>query len=159
MSDVLIVFDSLVGESTDAEYPESVAVLDWHWGGSRAVLNERGRRSSDGPPEVQDFFFTFLHERMSGLLFNAMLFGKVIEKVTLHQRRAGGPDAQEFLTLDFKNVMVRAVTMVHDHRADALPHTDVLLGFEHVMYKYVQQTDVGGGKGPVVWTFDLVDSE
>jgi type VI secretion system secreted protein Hcp len=141
LSDCLIVFSVVEGETEDAEHPGAIAVQSWTWEvlphGSVGSAGEAGRQS-----QFTDLVFTQTIDKSTPILVNYAASHSLIETVHMYMRRAGG-EAEEYFTMSLKDVVVKSVSIAYGGGSMEVPKAVVALSYREVEITYKAQDDTG----------------
>lgn len=149
--DCFISLDQVPGEAHDADFAGAIEVLSWGWGAS-----SRGQQVSSSPRAAADVrHFKFHHQVDSATagLWSRCVNNQLIPNAVLTQRRAGGPSAQRFLEIKFKQVRIvdLALDMAEEN---PIPLEVVTFAFESVTMDYTPQSAAGvaqSGRHSFTW--------
>ena len=143
-SDCFLSLDQVPGETHDSAFAGHIEVVGWNWG-----VSSRGDQVMGATPraaaDVRHFTFRHLVDSASAGLWSRCVTNAIIPNGLLTQRRAGGPAAQRFLEIRFKQVRIVdvAVSMSEDNQ---IPLETVSFAFESVTMDYAPQAAMGGAQ-------------
>jgi type VI secretion system secreted protein Hcp len=143
-SDCFLSLDQVPGEAQDSAFAGHIEVVGWNWG-----VSSRGDQVMGAAPraaaDVRHFTFRHLVDSASAGLWSRCVTNAMIPNGLLTQRRAGGPSAQRFLEIRFKQVRIVdvAVAMSEDNQ---IPLETVSFAFESVTLDYTPQAAMGGAQ-------------
>src|SRR5258708_6196229 len=103
--DYFLKLEGVQGESADHKHKGEIDLLSWSFGASNASTFHFGGGGGAGKVQMQDMHFQMNVNKASPKLFLACATGEHIKKATLVCRKAG-KDQQEYLTVNFTDVMV-----------------------------------------------------
>ncbi len=151
-SDYFLKIDGIVGESGDAKHKGEIEISSFSWGASQSGSFASGGGGGAGKVSMQDFHFVMSTNSSSPHLFISCASGKHIKKATLACRKAGG-DQNEFLIVDFEDILISSFQTGGSSHGDVLPTDQISLNFAKVVIEYKEQKADGGtvSKGKVGW--------
>lgn len=145
--DMFIKFEPAVeGESADSKHKKEIDVLAWSWSMSQNGTMHLGSGGGAGKVNVNDLSFTKYVDKSTPALLMAVCQGKHFDKVHLVVRKAGGPDALEYIKIELINVMVTGVSSGGSGGEERLTE-NVSLNFAEFKYVYQPQNDKGAKEG------------
>ena len=142
--DCFISLDQVPGEAHDADFKGAIEVLSWGWGaGSRGeqVMTAGPRAAAD----VRHFRFQHQVDSATAGLWSRCVNNLLIPNAVLTQRRAGGPSAQRFLEIKFKQVRIVDVAL-NMAEENPIPLEGVTFAFESVTMDYTPQSSAGAAQ-------------
>ena len=142
--DCFISLDQVPGEAQDAAFAGAIEVRGWTWGAS-----SKGSQVMAGGPkamaDVRHFTFEHLVDSATAGLWSRCVTNALIPNGQLTQRRAGGPSAQRYLEIRFKQVRIVDVSVAMSDE-NLIPLEKVTLAFEYVTLDYTPQAAQGGSQ-------------
>ena len=142
--DCFISLDQVPGEAQDAAFAGAIEVRGWSWGAS-----SKGSQVMAGGPkamaDVRHFTFEHLVDSATAGLWSRCVTNALIPNGQLTQRRAGGPSAQRYLEIRFKQVRIVDVSVAMSDE-NLIPLEKVTLAFESVTLDYTPQAAQGGSQ-------------
>jgi type VI secretion system secreted protein Hcp len=132
------------GESLDKTHKEKIDVLAWSWGLSNSGSAHVGEGAGSGKANFQDISITKWIDKSSADLLYACASGKHLPSGKLIIRKAG-ENPLEYLTYNFENILVSAVSTGGSGGEDRLTE-NVTINFAKVKMEYWTQ-DAKGAKG------------
>jgi type VI secretion system secreted protein Hcp len=151
--DYFLKIDGIEGESTDAKHKGEIDVESWGWGATQSGTMQYGGGGGAGKVAMQDFHFVMRHSKASPKLMLACASGEHIKKATLTCRKAG-KDQQEFLKIDFSDLLVSSF-QTGGSANGIIPTDQVTLNFAKIEHEYKEQEATGGLKGPIKAGWDV----
>jgi type VI secretion system secreted protein Hcp len=142
--DMFLSLDGIKGESADKSHKGEIEVLAWSWGLSNTGTFHHGEGGGAGKANFQDISFTKHIDKSSADLLYSCASGKHIAKGKLTIRKAG-ENPLEYLTYDFENVLVSAVSTGGSGGEERLTES-VTVNFAKVKMEYWTQA-AKGAKG------------
>jgi len=103
---------------------------------------------------MQDFHFVMKLNKASVGLMKACATGEHIKSATLTARKAG-KDQQEYLTINFTDVLVSSYQTGGSEHGDVVPTDQVSLNFAKIEVDYKQQKPDGSLAPAAQFTYDL----
>ena len=152
MSDCLIVFSGgpypIEGETDDAEHPSAVAIESWDW----EILPRRGEGTHDEvgrDSQISDLVFTQTIDKATPVFVNYASTNYEIKSADMYMRRAGGREAAEYLTMSFKDVVVKSVSIAYGGGPLEVPKAVVKMSYREIEIVYKPQDKTGKALGAV----------
>jgi type VI secretion system secreted protein Hcp len=142
--DMFLLLDGVKGESADKSHKGEIDVLAWSWGLSNTGTFHHGEGGGAGKANFQDISITKYIDKSSADLHYSCASGKHLPKAKLTIRKAG-ENPLEYLTYDFENILVSAVSSGGSGGEERLTE-NVTLNFAKVKMEYWTQ-GVKGAKG------------
>jgi type VI secretion system secreted protein Hcp len=152
--DYFLKLDGIEGESHDAKHKGEIDLESWSWGESQSGTHSAGGGGGAGKVAMQDFHFVMKINKASPKLFLLCANGQHIKKAVLTCRKAG-KDQQEFLKIEFTDLLVSSYQTGGSGHSDILPTDQISLNFAKIEYTYKQQNPDGTLGGPVQAGWDL----
>ena len=143
--DMFLDLDGIQGESRDAQFRNTIDVLAWSWGASRA---------RDKPANFQDLSVTKFIDRSSPALMQKLATGGTIAQGSLRVRKAG-ENPLVYLRLCFTGIRVSSISTGGSGGEDRLTE-NVTFNFATVIERYTQQSETGGAAESFRFGWDLV---
>ena len=143
--DMFLDLDGIQGESRDATFQNTIDVLAWSWGASRA---------RDKPVNFQDISLTKYIDKSSPALLEKLATGGTIANGSLRVRKAG-LHPLVYLRLCFTGIRVSSISTGGSGGEDRLTE-NVTLNFATVIERYTEQDARGGPAGSFQFGWDLV---
>jgi type VI secretion system secreted protein Hcp len=136
------------GESQDHQFPESIEISSWSWGGTNVSAHGFGSGGGTGKASLGDLMLQKFVDKTSATLFAKMMSGEHFQEAILHIRKTAGEKPIEFLKYTMKKV---TVTSLSDggHGSNNLIPESFSLGYEEVKMEYIVQNP-DGTKGATV---------
>ena len=135
--DCFISLDQVPGEAQDAAFAGAIEVRGWTWGAS-----SKGSQVMAGGPkamaDVRHFTFEHLVDSATAGLWSRCVTNALIPNGLLTLRRAGGPSAQRYLEIRFKQVRIVDVSVAMSDE-NLIPLEKVTLAFESVTLDYLEE--------------------
>jgi type VI secretion system secreted protein Hcp len=139
--DYFLKIDGIPGESGDAKHKDEIQVLSFSFGESQAGTMAFGGGGGAGKVQMQDFHFMMNVNKASPKLFLACANGEHIKTAVLTARKAG-KDQQDYLKVNFKDLLVSSFQTNGDAHANSLPVDSISLNFAEIEIEYkVQNVD------------------
>ena len=149
IADYFLKLDGVEGEAQDSKHKGEIDLESWSWGETQTGTHVAGGGGGAGKVAMQDFHFVMRHSKASPKLMLACASGEHIKKATLTCRKAG-KDQQEFLKIDFSDLLVSSFqTGGADNDKHPVPIDQVTLNFAKIEHEYKEQSADGSLKGPV----------
>ena len=152
--DYFLKLDGIEGESHDAKHKGEIDLESWSWGESQSGTHSAGGGGGAGKVAMQDFHFVMKVNKASPKLLLLCANGQHIKKAVLTCRKAG-KDQQEFLKIEFTDLLVSSYQTGGSGHSDILPTDQISLNFAKIEYTYKQQNPDGTLGGPVQAGWDL----
>ena len=152
--DYFLKLDGIEGESHDAKHKGEIDLESWAWGESQNGIHAIGGGGGAGKVEMQDFYFTMKMNKASPKLMLFCANGVHIKKAVLTCRKAG-KDQQEFLKIEFTDLLVSSYQTGGSGHSDIVPTDQISLNFAKIELTYKQQNPDGTLGGPVQAGWDL----
>jgi len=143
--DMFLKLDGVEGESRDSTHEKEIDILAWSWGMSQSGTTHIGGGGGAGKVNVQDLSFTKYIDKSSPTLMLMCCNGKHIAKGKLTVRKAG-ENPLEYLTIEFEEILVSAVSTGGSGGEDRLTE-NLTLNFAKMHVTYQQQSASGGKEG------------
>ncbi len=134
--DQFIKFDSIEGESKDAEHISEIELLQWSWNADNTAV-----AGGKGKPTAGDLIFKHYYDKASPMLAKKLAQATVIPNVTLSSRKAG-ESLKDFLHVTLQNVLVTKVT-ISGNPSEELLTEDVTLSYSAIQFAYKPQDSKG----------------
>lgn len=142
--DMFLELGPIKGESLDKTHKEKIDVLAWSWGLSNSGSAHVGEGAGAGKANFQDISVTKWIDKSSADMLYACASGKHIPTAKLIIRKAG-ENPLEYLTYNFENIIISAVSTGGSGGEDRLTE-NVTLNFAKVKMEYWTQAK-DGAKG------------
>jgi type VI secretion system secreted protein Hcp len=155
--DMFLELDGIKGEAQDGKHKDKIDVLAWSWGASQSGTTHMGSGSGSGKVSVQDISVTKYVDKSSATLLQHVASGKHINKGQLIVRKAGDKPL-EYITIDFKDIIVTAVSGGGSGGEDRLTE-NVTLNFGEFKYVYTTQNKDGSGGPKVEFGWNIAKNE
>jgi len=152
--DYFLKLDGIEGESHDAKHKGEIDLESWSWGESQSGTHSAGGGGGAGKVAMQDFHFVMKINKASPKLFLLCANGQHIKKAVLTCRKAG-KDQQEFLKIEFTDLLVSSYQTGGSGHSDIVPTDQISLNFAKIELTYKQQNPDGTLGGPVQAGWDL----
>ena len=151
-ADYFLKLDGIKGESKDAEHVDEIELLSMSFGvASGGIVGPGG--GTNRPGKVQDIVVTKITDRSSTALMQFAVNGKVIKKGRITLRKAGEPEALEYMTIDLENVIITSLNVVTNEKGRSVEN--VTLSFTKATVTYIPQGATGGaGGGATTFVYD-----
>ncbi|QEL19742.1 Hcp family type VI secretion system effector [Limnoglobus roseus] len=161
-SDYFLEIKDNPGESTDEQFPNTIEVLSWSFGGNNPItISSAVSGASGGKVDFSDFSFSCLMSKASSKLFLNMCNGKTFDEAKIHCRKATGDGGQvEYLTLNMKMVAVSSYSTSGATGGDDRPteNYSLVVGAYKMEYK-AQKKDGSIDSSPVITTWSRVKNK
>ena len=153
-SDYLMDLGDVKGESKDDKHKESIEIASWSLGASNPTSVGSSGMSA-GKVSFSDLSVMISLEKASVELLTRVSTGKVIPKATLYGRKAGDDKRQDYLVIEFEEVMISSwQTSASD--GGGIPMLSISFAFSKITYNYfVQGADQKLETSPLISTYDL----
>jgi type VI secretion system secreted protein Hcp len=136
--DYFLKIEGIEGESIDSKHSKEIEVQSWSWGESNAGSHGAGGGGGAGKVAMQDFHFTVNASKASPNLFLACAEGRHIKTAKLTCRKAG-KDQQEYLVIDFSDLLISSFQTGGSASGNVLPLDQVSFNFTKIEMKYRPQ--------------------
>ncbi|CAG0985187.1 Protein hcp1 [Anaerolineae bacterium] len=146
--DYFLKIDGIKGESQDHKHSGEIELESWTWGETNSGSMGSSSGGGAGKVVMQDFHFTMKTNSASPKLLLACAGGDHIKKATLTCRKAG-KDQQEFLVLDFTDLLISSYQVSGHSGSDVLPMESISFNFTQLEFKYKEQKADGSLAGEV----------
>jgi type VI secretion system secreted protein Hcp len=145
-SDIRASFDGVAGESADTKHPGWIDLISLDWG----VARKGSGRKARAVPE--DLTISYHYEKASPKLLEAVLKGKVFNKVSIDVSRVAGGGGTVYLTYHLENVVI---TSYSTDAAQSHPVDEVSLSFDkmRVVYTVLGASGRPAGTSEMSWDF------
>jgi len=141
--DAFMKIDDLVGDSKDSKHEKEIEVLSWSWGMSQLGSTHSGTGGGSGKVSVQDLSFVKRIDNTSPNLIAMCCSGQHFKKGQLTVRKAGGPDAVEYLIIKLEDMIISNYSTGGSGEGGEVIHENVTLNFGKFMVQYTPQDKVG----------------
>jgi len=151
--DMFLKLGTIKGESLDKKHAGEIDILAWSWGLSNNGTTHMGGGGGSGKVNIQDLSITKYIDKASPHLLQYGCEGTHTAEATLTVRKAGGPDALEYIKIVLKEVLVTSVSTGGSGGEDRLTE-NVTLNFAEVHFDYTAQKKDGTADGaaiPMSW--------
>jgi type VI secretion system secreted protein Hcp len=152
--DYFLKLDGIEGESHDSKHKGEIDLESWSWGESQTGTHSAGGGGGAGKVAMQDFHFVMKVNKASPKLLLLCASGQHIKKAVLTCRKAG-KDQQEFLKIEFSDLLVSSYQTGGSGHSDIVPTDQISLNFAKIEYTYKMQNPDGTLGGPVQAGWDL----
>jgi len=151
--DYFLKLDGVDGESEDHKHKGEIEIESWSWGETNAGTSGHGGGAGAGKVSMQDFHFVMKVNKASPKLFLACAGGDHIKKAKLTCRKAG-KEQQEFLTVDFEDVLISSYQTGGSGHSDVVPMDQISFNFTKIELLYKPQKSDGtlAAGTPVNWS-------
>jgi type VI secretion system secreted protein Hcp len=152
-ADYHLKLDGIKGESLDEKHRDEIDILSVHFGAVSANAAGGGTGRNPRPGKVQDIQISKLSDKSSTALMQFVISGKPIKKGKITMRKAGEPDALEYLTIEMEDVIITSIVVSTDPQGKA--SEQVTLSFTKITVTYIPQGSTGGpGGGATTFVYD-----
>lgn len=145
-----IKFDGVDGEVTDVGHAGWSGLLSFSHRAQRI-----GGTTREATTVVDPFVVSKELDKSSPKLAEAVLSGKPIPAVTLHDTRTLNGARQVYLSYELKNVLVSSYSMAGNGSGDATPTEQLSLNFEEIKVTYTIFDAAGRKTGEVSTTYKV----
>ena len=152
--DYFLKLEGIEGESQDKTHKGEIQLESWSWGETNAGSHGTGSGGGAGKVSMQDFHFVMKVNKASPKLFLACATGEHIKKAVLTCRKAGG-EQQEFLKVNFTDLLVSSYQTGGSGGSDVIPMDQISLNFVKIEVEYKVQNEKGQTTSPVKAGYDL----
>jgi len=152
--DYFLKIETIPGESHDHKHKDEIDLLSFSWGSTQTGTHAGGGGGGGGKVSFQDFHFVMKANKASPKLLLACATGDHITKATLTCRKAG-KEQQEFLKIDFYDLLVSSFQTGGSSSGDEIPLDQISLNYAKMEYTYRMQQADGTLAGPVKAGYDL----
>ena len=152
--DYFLKIEGIPGESHDHMHKDEIDLLSFSWGATQTGTHAGGGGGGAGKVSFQDFHFVMKANKASPKLLLACSTGDHIKKATLTCRKAG-KEQQEFLKIDFYDLLVSSFQTGGSSSGDEIPLDQISLNYAKMEYTYRMQQADGTLAGPVKAGYDL----
>lgn len=156
--DYFLKIDGIEGESEDSKHKNEIQLQSWSWGEEQHGTGAFGGGSGAGKVKMHDFAFTMSTNKASPKLFLACAQGEHIKKAVLTCRKAG-KEQQEYLKVNFNEVLISSYHTGGSAAGTELPVDSVTLNFSKIEFVYQPQKADGSLGGAIMALYDLKRSE
>lgn len=155
--DYYLEVGGIAGDSVDEGRKGWIDILGFSWGVTHVGGGSGGTGGGRvGRPELQDFSWTQLVDSSVPSMFEHLVQGKYIEKVTLDVVRPGTKSSDRFFQMSFEEVLLESLRI--DGTGDA-PVASLSFSYAKVELSYWQQDPKGGFKVPAKGGWGLEEEE
>ena len=138
--DYFLKIDGVEGESQDSKHKGEIDLDSWSWGRPNREHPAAGRGGGGaGKVSMQDFNFVTKVNKSSPKLLIACASGQHLPKALLTCRKAG-KDQQEFLEINFSDLLVTSFTTGGTEAGGNVPVDEVSLSFAKIEYEYREKS-------------------
>ena len=152
--DYFLKLEGIEGESQDKTHTGEIQLESWSWGETNAGSHGTGSGGGAGKVSMQDFHFVMKVNKASPKLFLACATGEHIKKAVLTCRKAGG-EQQEFLKVNFTDLLVSSYQTGGSGGSDVIPMDQISLNFVKIEVEYKVQNEKGQTTSPVKAGYDV----
>lgn len=156
--DYFLKIDGIDGESQDHKHSKEIEVQSWSWGESNSGSSASGGGAGAGKVSMQDFHFTVNASKASPKLLLACAVGEHIKKAKLTCRKAG-KDQQEYLVIDFTDILISSFQTGGSAGSSVLPMDNVSFNYTKIEYEYKPQKADGTLDAGVKVGYDIKKSQ
>ena len=146
--------DGIEGESHDSKHKNEIDLESWSWGETQSGTHSGGGGGGAGKVHMQDFHFVMKINKASPKLMLACATGEHIKKATLTCRKAG-KEQQEFLKIEFDDLLVSSYQTGGSGHGDIVPTDQISLNYSKIHFEYKEQKPDGTLGGAVKAGYDL----
>src|SRR5438874_12773374 len=118
--DYFLKVDGIEGESQDSKHKNEIDLESFSWGETQSGTHAAGGGGGAGKVSMQDFHFVMKVNKASPKVMLACASGQHIPKAILTCRKAG-TDQQEFLKIEFDDVLVSSYQTGGSGHSDIVP--------------------------------------
>jgi type VI secretion system secreted protein Hcp len=140
--DYFLKIDSIPGESMDHKHKDEIQLLSFSFGESQAGTMAFGGGGGAGKVQMQDFHFMMNVNKASPKLFLACANGTHIKNAILTARKAG-KDQQDYLKVEFVDLLISQFQTNGDAHANSLPVDSISFNFAEIKIEYKLQNADG----------------
>lgn len=140
--DIFLKIDGIDGESQDSKHKSEIDLDSFSWGATQAGTAATGGGGGAGRVLMQDFHFVTHVQKSSPLLMLACSNGEHIKKATLVVRKAG-KDQQEYLKIDFTDVLISSYQIGCSSSNELVPSEQISFNFSKIEMEYKEQKSDG----------------
>lgn len=140
--DYFLKIDTIPGESKDSKHKDEIELHSFSWGETNAGSFVTGGGGGSGKVAMQDFHFVMSMSKASPKLFLACANGEHIKKAVLTCRKAG-KEQQEYLKINFSDIMISSYQSGGSGGSGAFPSEQVSFNFAKIEIDYKEQKDDG----------------
>jgi type VI secretion system secreted protein Hcp len=152
--DYFLKIDGIQGESQDQKHKNEIHLESWSFGETNAGTFSTGGGGGAGKVNMQDFHFVKKVDKSGPKLFLACATGEHIKSATLVCRKAG-KDQQEYLKVEFKDLLVSSYRTSGSGSSDVLPMEEISLNFAAIKIDYKEQKADGTLGGSTMAEYNL----
>jgi type VI secretion system secreted protein Hcp len=152
--DYFLKIDGVEGESQDSKHKGEIDLDSWSWGETESGTSGGGGGSVAGKVSMRDFHFVMKVNKSSPKLLIACASGQHLPKALLTCRKAG-KDQQEFLIINFSDLLVSSFTTGGAEATGTAPVDQVSLNFAKIEYEYMEQKPDGSLGTPIKVGWDV----
>jgi type VI secretion system secreted protein Hcp len=152
--DYFLKIEGIDGESQDHKHKGEIHLESFSWGEHQSGSHSAGGGGGAGKVSMQDFHFVMQVNKASPKLMLACATGEHIKKAVLTCRKAG-KEQQEFLKIEFDDLLVASYQTGGSGHSDIVPSDQVALNFAKIHIEYKEQKADGTLGPPVKAAYDL----
>jgi len=152
--DYFLKIDGIDGESAASKHEKEIQLESWSWGETNAGSSSYGGGGGAGKVQMQDFHFVMKVNKASPKLVQSCATGQHIKKATLTCRKAGG-DQQEFLKVNFFDLLISSYQTGGSGGSDVIPMDQISFNFVKIEIEYKEQKSDGTLGASTQAKFDL----
>lgn len=153
-ADYFLEIEGIKGESKDDKHAGEIDLLSWSWGETQTGRSSTGGGGGSGKVSMQDFHFVMNMCTATPHLMLACATGSHIKKAVLTCRKAGGKQ-EEYLTIEFSDLLVSSYQTGGSSAGDAYPTDQISLNFSKIKFSYAPQKAEGVLDKPIIVGYDI----
>ncbi|MGH7994764.1 MAG: Hcp family type VI secretion system effector [Opitutaceae bacterium] len=157
-ADYFLNIDGIQGDSTDSKYQNQIELDSWSWNESQQGGQSTGAGLSSGKVAMSDFSFAAKSSKASPNLFLNCASGAHIKTAQLTCRKAGGKQ-QEYLKLNFTDILISSYNINSTAAGDALPVDSVTIKFSSLKFEFSSQKADGSLASPTITGWSSVQNK
>ncbi len=152
--DYFLKIDGIEGESQDSKHKGEIEIESFSWGAVNMGTASHGGGMGAGRVQLQDFTFTMRVNKSSPKLMLMCATGTHVKSAILTCRKAG-KDQQEYLKVNFSDLLVSAYNTNGTGGAGVIPMDQIALNFSKVEFEYKEQKPDGTLGGAIKTWWDM----
>ncbi|GGY36941.1 Hcp family type VI secretion system effector [Pseudoduganella albidiflava] len=147
---------AIKGEAQDASHRDEIDLLGWSWGMQGNFIHGQAA----GKTTVQELKAVKRVDRATTALMSALRSNELLKEVVLTVRKAGGPEAVEYLRIRLEKARITAIATASGTFA-GIPelNEEVSIAFSKLAVEYLPQGADGAARGITSFEMDLYEGQ
>ena len=152
--DYFLKIDGIPGESQDDKHKNEIELQSFNWGALQGGVGFQSGGLGAGKVQMQDFTCTMLVNTASPKLMVACATGQHIKSAIITGRKAG-KTPQDFLTINFSDLLVTSYANNGHATSDLVPVDSISFAYSKIDYEYKAQKADGSLGGAIKASYDV----